>query len=221
MPGKTGRVALTFDDANANIFANAYPYMAANNIAGTAYVPTNDVGDAGKMSWANLQTLDGAGWSIGNHSMSHADLTALTQAQVEAELSGAATALSNNSLPNARLHVAYPSGLRNATTDAAMTATGMLTGRLASGSNFDFNTVNHQQLGVYSVGTAQTLANVQTRVNDAVTNGTVCILLFHGVDETGSDPSFWTTANFQALIDWLVAQALPCLTIEQVYALFP
>jgi peptidoglycan/xylan/chitin deacetylase (PgdA/CDA1 family) len=193
--------------------------MESKGIKGTAYIITGQTDQAGYMTQAHLLEMDAAGWSIANHTRDHTDLVNASQAQAEAALTNGGDDLISYGVPNAARHVAYPNGSRDAESDAAMTATGMLTGRLYSGNNFDHTAATLYQLGTFGPTNTTTLGDIQGRVNDAVANGTVCIIGFHAIVETPSVSTEWSIANFQALIDWLVAQNIPCLTIGQIYDL--
>ena len=67
--------------------------MSAHNVRGTGYIPTNLVGSTGQATWAQLQQMFAAGWTIGNQTMSNVDLTTLDYAGQVAELSAHRSAL--------------------------------------------------------------------------------------------------------------------------------
>jgi len=68
-------IVLTFDDGNENTFTTAFPIMQEYDFTGTAYVVYNYVGADNFMNPEQIRALYDAGWEIGSHSISHADLT--------------------------------------------------------------------------------------------------------------------------------------------------
>lgn len=83
-----GVITITFDDGFATTWNNAYPVLRDLGLKGNVAVnPTPiDQGWGDYMTFANLQTLWGAGWAIVNHTMDHQDLTTLSASAMEAEI---------------------------------------------------------------------------------------------------------------------------------------
>lgn len=69
-------VAISFDDAYASIFINAYPELKRRNWPFTIFINTQAVNEKHKdiMSWQQIQTLVDDGITIANHSVTHAHL---------------------------------------------------------------------------------------------------------------------------------------------------
>jgi heparosan-N-sulfate-glucuronate 5-epimerase len=99
-------VAITFDDAFRSVFDHALSALSEFGLPGTVFVPTSLVGLAGPMrwpgidkweggpyedelrcmSWDELRQLRDAGWEIASHTLSHAYLPDLTDAELHTEL---------------------------------------------------------------------------------------------------------------------------------------
>jgi peptidoglycan/xylan/chitin deacetylase (PgdA/CDA1 family) len=214
---QTPLVLITHDLDQAEshtIYSKSFAYLQPRNIKATAYVQTNLMETGSIPSNAQLQEMNAAGWDIGNHSITHPLFTALTQAQIEAELSGAQAALEAIGLTRASKHVAYPSGQYDADTWAAMTATGMLTGRTVSPSTQSYPT------NLYEIGyllwlensTPITLAAAKAAIDTAKAGNYVFFLLLHHFTE-------WAEADFQALVDYIIAQHVQPITIDELYRL--
>lgn len=77
----TQQVAISFDDAYASIFANAYPELKRRNWPFTIFVNTKAVNEkhSGIMSWRQIQTLVDDGITIANHSVTHAHLPVIPE----------------------------------------------------------------------------------------------------------------------------------------------
>ncbi len=69
-------VVITFDDGNLDVYQNAFPIMQDLGFIGTFYIVANRLESNGYVNVEQLQQMAAAGWEIGSHSMSHADLTA-------------------------------------------------------------------------------------------------------------------------------------------------
>jgi peptidoglycan/xylan/chitin deacetylase (PgdA/CDA1 family) len=70
------QVAISFDDAYASIFENAYPELKRRNWPFTVFVNTRPVNqeNRGIMTWAQIKQLVADGVSIANHTVTHAHL---------------------------------------------------------------------------------------------------------------------------------------------------
>ncbi|HSK50804.1 MAG TPA: polysaccharide deacetylase family protein [Solirubrobacterales bacterium] len=127
-----GRVlAVTFDDAYRSVIERALPVLERQGVPATVFAPTAYVDEGGGelpawsalsqwagtdheaelrcMSWDDLRTLAAAGWEIGSHSSTHPVLTALGDAELDAELSGSRAAC-EEAMQQACTSLAYPFG---------------------------------------------------------------------------------------------------------------
>ena len=66
---------ITFDDGFADVYQNAYPILQELGFVGAIYIYVDHVGFSGYINSDQITDLAENGWEIGNHSMSHADLT--------------------------------------------------------------------------------------------------------------------------------------------------
>jgi peptidoglycan/xylan/chitin deacetylase (PgdA/CDA1 family) len=81
-------VILTFDDGNLDNYENAFPIMRSRGLFGTAYIVANRLGSKGYLSIPQIKEMMAAGWEIGSHSMTHADLTVIPSSQLREEILG-------------------------------------------------------------------------------------------------------------------------------------
>jgi peptidoglycan/xylan/chitin deacetylase (PgdA/CDA1 family) len=211
-------VLVMFDDNRESIYQHAWPYLRARRIRATHYVHTNSVDTAGYCSLVQLAQMYAAGWDIGNHTMSHTEFDTLTQEQIEGELSGAEAALNAWGFSRAARHVSYPSGIATDTSDAAMLATGMLTGRSTRPRGERLPLGQRLMVQGYSVST-QSLASMSALLDTAVSRGQVFPFFVHNLVEADPTDYDWTIGDFQAFIDYIVTLNLPCLTISDLYNL--
>lgn len=218
-----GRLAINFDDGFASVYSVAYPYLAARGIQATVYATKDYIGTANYMTEANLQALDGAGWDIGNHSETHPDFTTLTQAQIETELTNCSDWLDGLGLTRASHHVAYPFGNYDADVEAAMLATGMVSGRLADGRgefNYAAGITSVRQIHCDNIASGAALSDAVHVLLPPMLKNYASVLLWHHLTSGTLDFGYyWHTSDFQALMDVIVARAIPCVTITELYPL--
>lgn len=113
-------VALTFDaGANDAGLASILSTLAAERVPATFFL----TGTWAQANPAKVAQIAAAGQRIGNHSMTHPDMTGLSDAQIGAELARAQTAiLAGGADPRPLFR--FPLGARNARTIAAVNASG-------------------------------------------------------------------------------------------------
>lgn len=211
---------ISIDDGDESILS-AITYAASKGVYGTAYVITDLIDTAGYLTSANLATIDGLGWVVGNHTNTSTVLTTLAEADQETALSAAATALTGWGVTAGRYHVAYPAGGWNADTWTAMAATGMLTGRAGTTtpSCDDPKVVHPYFLGTHrTAASTTTVADFQSTINARIVNGKWANILFHRFVTTGASGNQWTYSNFNTLVDWIASQGIPSRTIVNYYA---
>lgn len=68
-------VVITFDDGDITVYTTAFPVMQEFGFVGVNYLVGNRLNAEGFMRSEHLLELAKAGWEVGSHSMTHADLT--------------------------------------------------------------------------------------------------------------------------------------------------
>lgn len=83
LPAKT--VVITFDDAYASVYTEAFPILKAKGWPFSVFVATQYISDANKnfMSWKQLRELQQFGAEIGNHGHTHAHLIRKHKAETQ------------------------------------------------------------------------------------------------------------------------------------------
>ena len=72
-------VVISFDDGRLDIYENAFPIMQKYGFVGVFYVISGGLDDPGLVGVDALKEMAAAGWEIGSHSQSHADLSTLSR----------------------------------------------------------------------------------------------------------------------------------------------
>jgi peptidoglycan/xylan/chitin deacetylase (PgdA/CDA1 family) len=122
-------LAVTFDDAFASVYDQAYPILAALGLPATVFAPTAFMSERQPlqwngidhwlqttaapelrgMSWQDLGRLHEAGWEVGSHTRTHPRLTSLDDGAMRDELAESRREVAAN-LSAACETVAYPYG---------------------------------------------------------------------------------------------------------------
>lgn len=114
-----GYAAVTFDDGFRNNHMTALPILCERGIPATAYVTTGFIngsspwigtgGDGAMMNEEQLRDLVAAGWELGGHTMTHADLSLLDYGGCRREIEQGVTQLERISSSHVQTF-AYPFG---------------------------------------------------------------------------------------------------------------
>ncbi len=216
------RIVITFDDNWDSAYSEGYIYMQSKGFKGTQYIVSSYVDGVGRVTLANLQTMNTNGWDIANHTATHPNLSSLaTQAAVEDEISICKSYLQTNGFTRALNYLAYPQGGYNNTVLAAAAAQGVLLATtVVSVPEPTVRGIGESLLvNRYSINNTETLAAVKGYVDLAVASGTTSIINFHKLVTSSVASTEWNIADFQALIDYIKtktdANQLDVLTITQ------
>jgi peptidoglycan/xylan/chitin deacetylase (PgdA/CDA1 family) len=210
-------VIFTFDDGLSSLYTQAYNYMKTRNVRGTGYIVTDWVNGANQVTWAQLQEMYGAGWTIGNHTQSHTTLTTLSEADQEAAMLGARTALNAHGIANTD-YIDYPGGSYDANTLTAMANLGMHSGRTLLNFNLISPVAHPFELPQKSIGSSTTLATAQSWLDTAKARQEIITLVFHGISATPGTND-WNIDRFQSLVNYCIQQGIPIITMDDLYRL--
>jgi len=108
-------IMVTFDDGYRDVYQKASRLLARLRMPATAYVITGRIGgpDPSFLTWHQLRKLERRGIAIGSHTVTHPDLTTLSDAQALAELRHSRAALQRH-LRHPVQWFAYPAGAEDA-----------------------------------------------------------------------------------------------------------
>lgn len=91
-------VSFTFDDGYLDTYTTAAPILDKYAYTGTAYVTTGYIGTDNHMSIDNIQDLQGMGWEIGTHGVTHTDFDTLSYEEVIKEIRDSKVALTDEGI---------------------------------------------------------------------------------------------------------------------------
>ncbi len=79
-------IILTFDDGYLNFYQNAYPELKKRNLKAASYIITNSIGGGAYMNSNQIKEISNNGIEIGSHTISHPDLSKLSNEKAEREI---------------------------------------------------------------------------------------------------------------------------------------
>lgn len=217
-PFNHGLVSVTFDDGWSNQYTNGFPLLNKYGLKATFYIISGELNDQPDyMSITQIKNLQNAGNEIASHSVSHPDLTTLSQANLISEMSQSQITLQNTfGVPV--VNFAYPFGAYNANTIAVgkqyYRSQRSVNQGLNTKDNFDITT-----LKIYEVDSNISQAQVQGWIQTAIAQNAWLILVYHEIAITPIDPSneLYTTqpADLDAELGYLKSTGVSVVTVQQ------
>ncbi len=213
-PKPTAKVTFTFDDGLASALTQAAPTLAAQGLKGTDYIITNCIGmtaipntcaadsNVSYMTWAQAKQLrDTYGWELGGHSVTHPQLATdnLTDAQLTNEVAGSKAALTSQGIDAKAF--ASPYGDYNPRTLAEI-AKSYTSHRGFHDLDNNVWSYNDYLINDMQVQAGVTVAQVQARIDQAITNNHWLVLTFHEIrtnPSTAPDDYQYATADLAAI----------------------
>ena len=195
------KISFTFDDGYASAYTQAAPTLASYGLSGTGYVTSGCVGmttapntchadtDGVYMNWSEVTALQNTyGWEIGSHTVTHPYLASsdasdgqpnvLTPAQVEQELTQSKTDLLAHGLNVTNFASPY-GDYSNAT--RAQIAKYYASHRGFADVNNNIWPYNDSLVNNFPVQAGVTVAQVQAKIDQAITNKTWLVLTLHDI----------------------------------------
>lgn len=215
-------VLIMLDDLSDSNYTNAFPILTTAGRKATFFAVEDRVGTTGSATLTQIQEMYAAGHDIGSHGKTHTNYKTLTQEQIETEISSMTAYLVANGMPRAAYHQAYPYGAYDSDVDAAMAATGMLTGRGTTPlGNLTFDEIHTSPYGLYKLPVGiyvrnTTVAAVKNEIYNARINREMVIILFHKISDGGTEYET-SIADFTEIINYIAASTR-VMTITQWFA---
>lgn len=222
----------TFDD-NHNTVDEVAAIFVDKGLAGQATFFVNSdgttgPGTGGKCSWADLLTLQAAGYTIGSHTDDHGNLNALSQVDAETHILACIEEMVAQGLDLTQARIfAYPfAPLPDAETLAAVRAvspiggawTGVLLARTGTGTVSVAPVWDPMQIPCDLVS-SETASQISATLDGAKKDGKQLVTICHSVAAALGGSVDMTTATLEAVLDHCVAQHIPVINFHQYYRL--
>lgn len=216
-----GVCSLTFDDTYAEHSTIAAPYLSKYGYAGTLFPILSLIGNSGSYTTLTQTQVDLLAfqyrWEIGMHASTGpihtTGVDGLTSAQRAAEFQTLRAyqkahgyASDSYAYGNGYFDVASINDVR------AFFATSRLASRDFHETQFPAQAHRLRAVNVNGM----TLAAMKAEVDACKANNTWLIFVFHAINAGGTGNNPISTANFQALVDYINGQAVPVRTVGEV-----
>ncbi len=181
-PGfRSAAISFTFDDSGSNQFSVAIPMFDQKGFKLTLFSCTGTM----FAGWPKLQDAAARGHEVASHTVTHANLGGLADAQQIAELKNSQDAINANVTTQRCVTMAYPFCVQG---KDALTAQYYVGARTCSGQIVPSTPANFMSISSYicgSAGSVQTLPNFTSLANSAASSKGWCVFLIHGIDNDG------------------------------------
>ncbi len=128
-------IILTFDDSNEDNYTNAFPIMKKYGFTGVLYVVGTYIDHPNYLTTDQIKEMATAGWEVGSHSMTHQNLTIMTDDQLRYEIVDSKKYLEQQ-LGVPILTFAYPFGGENSAVTDYVHFAGYIAAMGAEGCNY-------------------------------------------------------------------------------------
>ena len=214
-----GMVTISLDDSWQTQFVNALPILQAAGIKATFYLTTTPVEQGWTRFMTPAQVLDIAakGHEIAGHTLTHADLTTLSQSALDAEVQNSRAYLRN--LTGAAVNAfAYPYGIRNALVKSRVAPAGYSSARTVDLPGLNDATTDKFELRSQTLLATDALGDVTSQVDLAIARKQWFIITVHEVD-VGGDLYFTTPTRLQDIVNYIKRSGVRIVTIAEGRAL--
>ncbi len=198
------------DDCRTEAYTILKPMLEARGAKGTFASITGSIGEATRMTLAQMQDLVANGHEIISHTHTHRQLTTLTEAEIISEFENSKSILDGYGMTGDVL--AYPNGLYNKQVVELAKKyfkCAMDTGDWSNGS--PLHTYSLSRLGVGAWGFGE-LSAITTRIDDIIANKRLCILMTHVGDNTAAENTL-----IGQVLDYIISAGYQIQTFSDAY----
>jgi peptidoglycan/xylan/chitin deacetylase (PgdA/CDA1 family) len=212
-------VTLSFDDAWASQYANALPILQSSGLPATFYL----ISEVIQGSWQDYMTppmaqaIANAGYEIADHTITHPDLTTLSQSAVTNEITASRTYLQNLT-GKSITSLAYPYGAVNTTVKNLTKQAGYTSARGVDDGQLNTPSSDKYNLFASCVLKSDSLSSIEAQIDLAKKNRQWYILCFHEIRDINDDYSM-PASELQAIINYIKQSGVKVVTVSQGRAL--
>jgi len=214
-------VTLSFDDAWASQYTNALPILQASGLPATFYfiseVIQNNSNFPDYMTPSMATTIANDGYEIGDHTITHPDLTTLSSSQITNEITASRTYLQNLTGKSITT-IAYPYGAVNSTVKNLTMQAGYAAGRGVDDGSQNTPSSNKYNLHASCVLKSDSVSGIEAQIAQAKANKTWYILCFHEIRDINDDYSM-PASELQTIVNYIKQSGVKVVTVAQGRAL--
>ncbi len=217
-----GMITFSFDDAWTSQYTNALTILQNNGIKGTYFITTDPVNNNWPEYMNSTQVKDIAtkGHEIGGHTLTHADLTTLTTANIDKEIKNSKSYLQNLTGKTVT-SLAYPYGSFNTVVKNRTKKAGYSNGRSAStaiAEGFNSATQNKFEINSFSPTNQTTVEEMKNAIDRAKSNKEWLVFSFHRIENSPGE-YFTPIYDFRTVVNYAKTSGIKTVTMEEGTAL--
>ena len=164
-----------------------------------------------------ILSLQANGHEIGGHTRTHPDLTTLSTAEKTNEINGSRQALLTNGV-NSVTSMAYPYGSFDISIQTIAANSGYTSARSVL-RGYNDKTTNRYALVIQQISRDDTVAEIQSWIDQAAASNTWLILMFHQISNATNDTLGITPTNFTSVANYAKTANVDIVTVSQGAAL--
>lgn len=208
-------VTLSFDDSWISQYTVALPIMQTAGIKGTFYMTTEPIieGWDDFMTVAQVKDIATKGHEIAGHTITHPNLTQLSQVDVLREIVDSKSYLEGMTGKTVTT-LAYPYGEFNSTTKTLAKSAGYLTARGVDEDSLNIATTDKFNLHSSCIEKNTPFATIKQAIDDAKSKKQWYIICIHEV-KNGGDQYSITPAQFQQIVDYIKLSGIKTVTVKE------
>ena len=192
-------ITFTFDDGCLSTYTKAFPILEKYSYPATVFIITSTLGEPGYMTIEQVLDLADKGWEIGSHTVSHPDLTQLTDYQLNYELLESKRYLESFGLKVENFASPYGKYDERVIKAVAQYYVSHRTAWPAGLNDLPLkDSEDRYYLKSVSVEAQTTVEEVKQWITKAKEEGKWLILLFHHIDKSGDYN--WSSENLEEVV---------------------
>ncbi len=214
----SAKFIITFDDAVANQYTDALPFLNGKGVKASFSIPTDWVGIGGYMTWAQINELKDNGMDLACHGETSVNFTTLSESDLKDELQAVNVAFLANDLESP-IHTFYPGGGYNDNVKTWISGY-RVSARTIEGSNKIFRKNDKYVLpggGIDDIDGAGITA-LKAKMDNAILWKSALVVYCHGITVAGGAFSV-SKVNMEEIIDYAIANGMDIITWDEMYNL--
>jgi len=209
------RITFTFDDGADRIFTNAAPILKAHNFPAVLYGETGPLtsGEDWVMTWEQVQELKNQGWEIGSHTVTHPNLTTVTDAQLTNELVNSKNTFAQHG--HNTTSFATPMGAYN--TKVLRAVAKYYTQHRAAWGGTNVFPGRYNDYEVWTLEAAHNIPpeTVMGWVDEAIANNQWLVILLHDVVDGVPAEYEYNKNDFKKIVDYVATRPIKVTTMTE------
>jgi peptidoglycan/xylan/chitin deacetylase (PgdA/CDA1 family) len=215
-------ITITFDDGWKSIYSNAAPILEEYGIATTQYIITSVFDQPIYMSRAQVLQLHNVGHEIGSHTITHRDLTKLSDEQLDKELAESQSVLSQLIGQPVR-HFASPLSAYDARVltqlDKYYDSHRNTWASTDNIDDYDINTARHynqMEIISFTVRNDTTASELEALIDYTIERNGWLVLTYHQIETSNNSPFNVTPKQLREDLDLITSKQIRTATIGEV-----